>query len=87
MPNQIENILAEYMEKFGKKLNEHESRTGDELFMWLKKKFTQLQTEERQKFLQFIKADGEMIYDGKGNIVKFDESELKFKDGKFSKKE
>lgn len=33
-----EQLLAEYMERFGKKLNEQESRTGDELFMWLKDK-------------------------------------------------
>lgn len=35
-----DQLLAEYMEKFGKKLNEQESRTGDELFMWLKEKLT-----------------------------------------------
>lgn len=37
---QREQLLAEYMEKFGKKLNEQEKRVGDELFMWLKDKLT-----------------------------------------------
>jgi hypothetical protein len=34
MTNQT--LLAEFMEKFGKRLNQQESRLGDELFMWLK---------------------------------------------------
>lgn len=62
---QIEELLAEYMEKFGKDLNEQECRTGDELFMWLKEKLTppnprklDLQATE-QRLLKIIEAGEE----------------------------
>lgn len=68
-----DQLLAEYMEKFGKKLNEQESRTGDELFMWLKDKLTteapapqrelpvdvsKMTQEERRKHYSFVTTNG-----------------------------
>lgn len=44
----VSEILAEFMEKFGKQLNQEERRTGDELFMWLKPELTQFEADIRK---------------------------------------
>lgn len=49
MSLQKQKILAEYMEKFGKKLNMGEGRLGDELFMWLQDRVAAELTEAGQR--------------------------------------
>jgi hypothetical protein len=82
-----EQLLAEYMERFGKKLNEQESRTGDELFMWLKDKLTTETPapqrelpgwETRFRNLQLCKCkNGKPCFDTMFDIESFIRTELK----------
>lgn len=57
-------LLADFMEKFGKRLNEEEKTLGDELFMWLTQAIQSAEAREREQILAWVNKNSYVTVDG-----------------------